>query len=78
MTLPLHGHARLGYKLKRFISTSIKPLTTKLYKVVTQDKDPPTTKLYNILIPWSIEVMWQRKSVISTFSRSQAKKLERG
>lgn len=61
MTLQLHGHARLGYILKRFISTSIKPMTTKLYKVVTQDKDPPITKLYNLLMPWSIEVMWKKE-----------------
>ena len=51
---------------------------TKLYKVVTQDKDPPTTKSFYLLMTWSTEVMWQRKSVVSAFSRNRLSNLRGG
>lgn len=69
------GYARLRYILKRYISIYIRTMTTKLYKVVTQDKDPPTTKSFYLLVTWSTEVMWQRKSVVSAFSRNRLSNL---
>ena len=49
---------------KRYISTSIKPVATRLYWKVAYGKYLPTTKLHVLSITGSREAIWQMKKTL--------------
>ena len=54
---------------KRYISTSARPVTNKLDRMVGSNSGLLSTKSYNLLITWSHKVIWQIKNVSNSFSR---------
>ena len=62
---------------KRYISTSTRPMTTKLDKVEVYSKGPPSTESFDTLLTWSSYHMTDEKCYISTSARPMATKLYR-
>ena len=54
---------------KRYISTSARPMATKLGRVVGSNASFLSIKPHNLLITWSHKVIWQMKNVLNSLSR---------
>ena len=62
---------------ERYISTSTRPMTTKLDRDAASDEKMLSSKSHDPLITWIDQATWKKPRYISIFTRPMATKVDR-